>query len=591
MAVSSTSGSTSNSTTSIDVAGIVQQLMTVENRPLDVLKAKITQRNTVISDLGSIKSKVSTFQEALQSFQDPITFNTATATSSDATVLGVSASNGALKGSYSVVVSSIALASKSTVSGYASSSASAAIDPTNGFEITIAGNTFNTKGTPAGTPVINANPSLLDLKNWINGLGQSVSANIVQNGANQYSLMVQGTQTGASNAVTFTGITPLRVAELPIATTTQGSSTPGSLQTESASVVFNTLNPGQTLTVAGLTFTAGSAGATAEQVASAFAGLSVGSIAADINTSKSLSNSVGGTFTSGALANWSTAATTSATLIFTSSTPDSDVADLSGAISSTSTLTKTTIAAQDANFTVDGNAFTRSTNSVNDVLSGVTFNLLKASATPQTVTINKGADVSSSAIDILIKSYNDVMTTYKDMTANSNNSSKPGTFANSPTALSFINQIKELFAKGISYTDTSGQFKTMSLSSMGIDLQLDGTAKFNSTSYANASANGLQDILALGVKAGYISSTSNLDTFLTSQVRTGGALDSQIQAESDGVRNLTKRQDDLQTRLNAVQNNLINQYSALNALLFQLNNTSTALTSALDALTNSQSKN
>ena len=455
--------SSATSTTNIDVAGIVEQLMTVENRPLDVLKAKITQQNTVISDLGVIKGKVSTFQEALRAFQDPTTFNSASASSTDASVVGVLASNGAIKGGYSVVVDDVALASKATVSGYTSSTDLAGVDADAGFAITIGATTYNTKGTPAGTAIIGANPTVADLKNWINALGEDVSASVVQTTANQYSLMIQGTKTGIDNAVTFTGLT----------------------------------SPPATIS---------------------------------------------------------------------------------------------TIAAQDASFSIDGTAFTRSTNSVSDVLNGVTLNLVKSSETAQTISITKGADVSSAAINTLIKAYNELMSSYKEMTANSSNSSKPGTFANSPTALSFINQIKASFAKGISYTE-GGTLKTMSLSTLGIDLQLDGTAKFNSANYATASANGLQDVLALGVAAGYIDSSNNLNTFLTSQVKTGGALDLQIQSENDSVRNMTKRQDDLQIRLNSVQNNLISQYSALNALLFQLNNTSTALTSALDALTNSQRNN
>jgi flagellar hook-associated protein 2 len=454
--------SSATSTSNIDVAGIVEQLMTVENRPLDVLKAKITQQNTVISDLGVIKGKVSTFQEALRAFQDPTTFNNATGSSTNTAVVGVLASNGAIKGNYSLSVNAVALATKATVSGYTSATTLAGIDADAGFAITIGTTTYNTKGTPAGTAVIGANPTVTDLKNWINGLGEDVSASVVQTTANQYSLMIQGTKTGIDNAVTYSGLTA----------------------------------PG----------------------------------------------------------------------------------------------TVSTIAAQDASFSIDGIAFTRSTNSVSDVLNGVTLNLMKASETAQTISITKGVDVSSAAINTLIKAYNELMTSYKEMTANSSNSSKPGTFANSPTALSFINQIKASFAKGISYTE-GGTLKTMSLSTLGIDLQLDGTAKFNSTNFATASANGLQDVLALGVAAGYIDSSNNLNTFLTAQVKTGGALDLQIQSQNDSVRNMTKRQDDLQTRLNSVQNNLISQYSALNALLFQLNNTSTALTSALDALTNSQSNN
>jgi flagellar hook-associated protein 2 len=454
--------SSATSTTNIDVAGIVEQLMTVENRPLDVLKAKITQQNTVISDLGVIKGKVSTFQEALRAFQDPTTFNSASASSTNTAVVGVLTSNGAIKGNYSVSVNAVALATKATAGGYTSATALAGIDAGAGFAITIGTTTYNTKGTPAGTAAIGANPTITDLKNWINALGKDVTASVVQTTANQYSLMIQGTKTGINSAVTFTGLT--------------------------------------------------------------------------------------------------------------------------------SPETISTIAAQDASFSIDGIAFTRNTNTVSDILSGVTLNLMKASETAQTISITKGVDVSSAAINTLVKAYNELMSSYKEMTANSSNSSKPGTFANSPTALSFINQIKTSFAKGISYTE-GGTLKTMSLSTLGIDLQLDGTAKFNSTSFATASANGLQDVLALGVAAGYIDSSNNLNTFLTAQVKTGGALDLQIQSENNSVRNLTKRQDDLQTRLNSVQNNLISQYSALNALLFQLNNTSTALTSALDALTNSQSNN
>jgi flagellar hook-associated protein 2 len=65
MAVSS---ATNSSTTSIDVASIVEQLMKVENKPLESLTSKIDQQKLIISDLGTIKSKVSAFQDALKEF-------------------------------------------------------------------------------------------------------------------------------------------------------------------------------------------------------------------------------------------------------------------------------------------------------------------------------------------------------------------------------------------------------------------------------------------------------------------------------------------------------------------------------------------
>ena len=475
MAVSSTSSSSSIGMSSIDVAAIVEQLMTVENKPLDKIKSQIEQKKLVISDLGTIKSKVATLQDALTFLQTPTTFNNSLASSSDATIVSATASNGAVKANHSVTVTSLATATRNTVTGYASSTASATVDATNGFAITVAGTTYNTNGNKTVSGVVTANavtvlgasPSITDLKNWINGLGVNVSASVVETtGSSNWALMIQGTQTGTTNAVSYTGLTGVPA-----------------------------------------------------------------------------------------------------------------------------TLTDTSVTtAANASFVVNGTTFSRASNSVNDVIDGLTLSLNKASATAQTISVGKGTDVSNDAINTLIKAYNDVMSTYKTMTANSANSDKPGNFANSPSTLSFINQIKDSFAKGISYT-ANGTLKTMSLSALGIDLQRDGTAKFNSASFATASAAGLRDTLALGVTMGYVSSTSNLNTFLTAQIKTGGALSSQINSETTAVQDLTKRKDNLQIRLNSIKNNLVSQYSSLNALLYQLSSTSNSLTSALDALTNSQRNN
>jgi flagellar hook-associated protein 2 len=459
------------------VAAIVEQFMTVENKPLEKINTQIEQKKLVISDLGTIKSKVTSFQDALIVLQTPTTFNNSSASSSDATVVSATASNGAVKGNHSVTVTSLATATRNTVSGYASSTASATVDATNGFAITVAGVTYNTNGsktvngavTANAVAVLGAAPTITDLKNWINGLGVNVSASVVETtSSSNWALMIQGTQTGSANAVSYTGLTGL--------------------------------------------------------------------------------------------------------------TPPAALTDTS------------VTAAANASFIVNGTTFSRASNSVTDVIDSLTLSLNKASITAQTISVGKGADISSEAINTLIKAYNDVMSTYKTMTANSANSDKPGNFANSPTTLSFINQIKEGFAKGISYT-SNGELKTISLSALGIDLQRDGSAKFNSTSFATASAAGLRDTLALGVTMGYVSGTSNLNTFITSQVKTGGALSSQITSETTAMQDLTKRKDNLQIRLNSIQNNLVSQYSALNALLFQLSSTSNSLTSALYALTNSQKNN
>ena len=132
MAVSSTS---SSSTASIDVASIVTQLMTVENKPLDAIKAKITQQQLIISELGVVKSKLSTLNTALTTFQNPLSYNARQATASNTSVATASASNGAAIGTYNVVVDQVATATRYAVSDFTSNSELVNLDPANGLSL------------------------------------------------------------------------------------------------------------------------------------------------------------------------------------------------------------------------------------------------------------------------------------------------------------------------------------------------------------------------------------------------------------------------------------------------------------------------
>jgi len=562
MATSSTTGSSTStaasavSTSSIDVASIVSQLMTVENKPLDAIKSKITSVQTVISDLGTMKSKVATLQSALSTFEDPATYNNPSASSSDSSVVTATASSNAAIGSVNVSVGQLATSSKlvltlSAGSNFASASDIVPIDGASGLSITVGGKTYNTKDST--NPLVatgNNGATLMDLQNWINGLGANVKANIIQTvSANDFVLQISGTQTGASNAVSL-----------------------------------------------------------------------------DLGTS---------------------------------------------------TASKTTVStAQDAIATIGGVTVNRSSNSISDVINGVTFNLVGQSAagTSASVTVQQGPDNSSAMINTLIKAYNDVVNQYNTYTANSNSGNTTttnGDFANDPTILSFVSNIKTMFAYGATDTTnasisgyglasdsmnidttngylqinnvkykfssigqsspTVSQFlswvnglnagvtatfsgskiqlnnsqtggtnsidisgisnqvsrTTVSLASMGMDIQLDGTIQFNTTSYQKAASSGLYNKLAKGLKMGFAGNGTSLDNFITSEIDpTKGALVQQISTQQSSITTLQKKQSDLQEHLNQVQNNYITQYSALNALLFQLNSTSTSLASALAAVTN-----
>ena len=478
MAVSSAT-SNSSGMASIDVAGIVAQLMTAENRPLDAIKSKITEQQVIISDLGAVKAKVSTFKDALRVFEDPNSYNNTIATSTDSSVVTATAANGATAGNYKISVEQLAQPSKYGIGGFSSATAPIDLNALNGFELTVGNTKYSTKGTVTisgalssnTVPVLRANPTLSDLQAWINGLGVAVKAGSVQTtSSTEWALTIEGTLPGSVNAVSYTGLV---------------SGTPNLAATELA---------------------------------------------------------------------------------------------------------------QNAKFTVNGIAFERSTNTVSDAVNGLTFSLVGTTAgvATKSISVSPGADNSEKVIQGLVTAYNDLITQYKTLTANGVTSKTPGTFANNPTMLAFIGDIKSRLATGFSYgavDPATGRKPTMSLASLGMDLQLDGSIKFNSITHAQASANGLQATLAKGVKVGYVSDTNSLLTFVTSQTSFSGALNQQIQNQSSSVLDLQKRQDELQTQLTNIQNTYYAQYSSLNALLFQLSSTSNSLNSALNALINNNSNN
>jgi flagellar hook-associated protein 2 len=273
------------------------------------------------------------------------------------------------------------------------------------------------------------------------------------------------------------------------------------------------------------------------------------------------------------------------------------------------------IAAQDAAFTLDGIDYTRTSNTVTDALSGITINLIKSDTTSQSISVNKGADKTPQVIQGLVDSYNDLVATAKKLSAKSSPSSTAstdGSLANSPTALSFLSQIKAMLVGDIHYS-LAGTDGTLSLGDLGFEMQFDGTVKFNQTTLngtKNASA-----ILASGIQVGYatyverdpdtgeivskVTTDVTLDSYLNSLLKAtksdegaiAGAFDRMIANERSSLSEMNKKQTSLQIRLDEKQKSLYSQYSALNALLFKLSNTSNSLTNALSGLTNGQNNN
>lgn len=116
MAVSS---STSATGSSLDVAGIVSQLMEVESKPLTKLDNRIASSTVKISTLGLFKGHLSTLKAALDDLQNPANFSAWSAKLSNDTVASAELTATAKAGSYQLDVVQLARPSIWNVTGFA----------------------------------------------------------------------------------------------------------------------------------------------------------------------------------------------------------------------------------------------------------------------------------------------------------------------------------------------------------------------------------------------------------------------------------------------------------------------------------------
>ena len=246
--------------------------------------------------------------------------------------------------------------------------------------------------------------------------------------------------------------------------------------------------------------------------------------------------------------------------------------------------------AQDAQFNLNGVSFTRASNSVSDALAGVTLNLSAVTVSPVTLSISQAESTAKAKLENLAKSYNDLLSLYKQQTQASSDSSTRG-ILNSDFALSsLMRQLLTGLMKPLTGTAGSALTGATDLTTLGLKLSDTGTLAVDDKLLSTSTS--LQSRLAAVLKIGYDADQGNdLSTRITQMLTSGGVLQERIATEQKVQSDLNTRKTNLQDKLLAVEARYTAQYSALDALLFKLNSTSDSLKSALDGLTASQNNN
>ena len=193
-----------------------------------------------------------------------------------------------------------------------------------------------------------------------------------------------------------------------------------------------------------------------------------------------------------------------------SSTSGDDILSKLGVTDSSGSFTDVLQAAQPAEFVLDGISLTRNTNTISDVLSGVTFDLLQATPSGTTVNVSIGVDASqiSTALETFATDYN----TFRDDVIAQSATNSDGTAASSAALFgdSTMRDVMTQLEQALS-TKVGG----MSMADLGLSFNANNELQLDTGTLATALTSNLSGVTTL-LAAQTTTSSSQLSLVNTS---------------------------------------------------------------------------
>ena len=238
-------------------------------------------------------------------------------------------------------------------------------------------------------------------------------------------------------------------------------------------------------------------------------------------------------------------------------------------------------AAQDAKLHVANVTVTSATNTVSDAIDGVTLTLKKVTGEdddPLTLTIGYDKDAVSNRINNFVSAYNALEKQIASL-----RSYNPDTKAAGPMlGDSLLSGIENELRSSIS-TNVPGQpAGFQSLSSIGITTQADGTLAADNSKLQTALSGNFDAVGQLfGSQNGV---AARMFKQVDDRLKSGGTIDSRSKNLVQQQTDISKRKDQLDERMKAVQQSYLQQFTKLDTLLSQLQVTSSYLSQQIDSL-------
>ncbi len=237
-----------------------------------------------------------------------------------------------------------------------------------------------------------------------------------------------------------------------------------------------------------------------------------------------------------------------------------------------------TVAAQDAQLTIDGMKVTSASNSVSSAIQGVTLQLAQASDAPVTLSISRDTTATKTAISNVAKTWNELRSLVVTQTA-WNEATRKGAALNGDFEPS---QVMTRLRSAMAATVAVAGSQIDTLSDIGISFQKDGSM---SIADSKLSAAMTTDFAGLrGLFAGSDGIATRLAGLTDTLLGDGGLLKNRTEGLATHQRRLGQRETAEQARLEAIERRYRAQFTRLDSTLSRMQGASSYLAQQLAAL-------
>lgn len=258
---------------------------------------------------------------------------------------------------------------------------------------------------------------------------------------------------------------------------------------------------------------------------------------------------------------------------------DSDAAGLSAlsfdASGGTSQLTRTKTAV-DALAQIDGLSVQSKSNTLSNVVGGLSLKLAQAGATPVEVTVAQDDESLRDTVGAFVSAYNDAIKLLREQTKYDAGSKTAGALQGDRIGVMLASKLREMIG-----ATTTASTAFARLADIGLDVQTDGTMQIVTGKLDNAIANGgeLRKLFAAdATDVGAQGLGRRLADWLGQVLGSEGTLSSRTEGLQERLKANQTQQDRLEQRIALTEQRLLRQYTALDTRLGQLNGLSSYMT-------------